>query len=77
MSFPASPVNGQTATVNNVPYVYNSTLTAWTRATSVVANVSLNSVTTGGGVFWANGAVYGPAYTVGNTPPARAKPGDQ
>ena len=77
MSFPASPFNGQTATVNNIPYVYNSTLTAWTRSTSAVANVSLNSVTTGGGVFWANGAVYGPAYTASNTPPAQAKAGDQ
>jgi hypothetical protein len=57
--------------------VYNSTLGAWSRTTSLVGNISFNSVSTGGGVFWANGAVYGPAYTVGNTPPTRAKPGDQ
>lgn len=31
MSFPASPVNGQTATVNGINYFYSSTLNSWTR----------------------------------------------
>lgn len=31
MSFPSSPTNGQTATVNNIDYVYDSTSQAWTR----------------------------------------------
>ena len=31
MSFPTSPTNGQTTTVNNVDYIYDSTAQAWTR----------------------------------------------
>lgn len=29
MAFPASPTNGQTTTLNNITYVYNSTLGVW------------------------------------------------
>jgi len=29
MAFPASPTNGQTATINNISYTYNSTTGAW------------------------------------------------
>lgn len=29
MAFPVNPTNGQAATVNNISYVYNSTLGAW------------------------------------------------
>jgi hypothetical protein len=32
MAFPASPINGQTVIVNNVTYTYDSTQTAWVRA---------------------------------------------
>lgn len=50
MSFPSNPTDGQTATLNNVTYVYNSTKTAWiksgTISTSIVANnISLTSST--------------------------------
>jgi hypothetical protein len=31
MSWPTNPTNGQTATVNNIDYVYDSTSQAWTR----------------------------------------------
>jgi hypothetical protein len=31
MAFPNSPINGQTATVNNITYVYSSINNAWTR----------------------------------------------
>lgn len=31
MSFPTSPTNGQTTTVNNIDYIYDSTAGAWTR----------------------------------------------
>ena len=31
MAFPSSPVNGQTAVVNNITYVYNSSIQSWTR----------------------------------------------
>lgn len=34
MSFPASPSNGQLATVNNIAYVYASATNSWTRTTS-------------------------------------------
>ena len=29
MAFPTSPTNGQTTTLNNITYIYNSTLGAW------------------------------------------------
>ena len=35
MSFPTNPTNGQTVTINNVTYVYNSTLTAWNKQGAV------------------------------------------
>ena len=45
MAFPASPTNGQQATVNGVVYTYSSALTAWAVTTSTSANVSANNVT--------------------------------
>lgn len=39
MSFPASPVNNQTAVVNNITYIYSSTSNAWTRSTTARATV--------------------------------------
>ena len=41
MAFPVSPTNGQTATVNNITYVYNSTHGSWTRTTSTVTALSI------------------------------------
>ena len=40
MSFPASPVNNQIATVNGLSYTYNSTYGAWTRNTSNWAGIT-------------------------------------
>lgn len=42
MAFPTSPTNGQTYTVNNITYVYNSTLGVWDvqGATSVISGVT-------------------------------------
>lgn len=42
MAFPTSPTNGQTYTVNNVTYVYNSTLGVWDvqGSTAIVTGVS-------------------------------------
>ena len=31
MAFPASPVNGQTTTINSITYVFNSTLGVWSK----------------------------------------------
>lgn len=44
MAFPASPTNGQTATVNNISYTYNSTLGAWTKTGSVATASPVSSV---------------------------------
>ena len=44
MSFPASPTNGQTATVNNITYQYASTSRSWTRTYAVVPVVSVAPV---------------------------------
>ena len=57
MSFPASPVNGQLATVNGITYVYNSANTAWLRQSTAanLANLTVsNTLTTGNIVPRAN-----------------------
>jgi len=54
MSFPLSPTGGQTAILNGINYVYNSTSTSWTRvpapaitprttATAVAMSIALGS----------------------------------
>jgi hypothetical protein len=56
MAFPSSPTNGQTATVNSISYVYNSTTNAWTRTFSsspnlyIVGNVNAGNVTANSGI---------------------------
>ena len=40
MSFPSSPSNGQSATVNNISYTWDSTKGAWTRVTSTIGTSS-------------------------------------
>ena len=55
MAFPSSPTNGQTATVNSISYVYNSTTNAWTRTFSsspnlyLVGNVNAGNITANSG----------------------------
>ena len=46
MAFPSSPTNGQTATINNIAYTYDSAKNAWTRQVITNINVSGNIVTT-------------------------------
>lgn len=68
MSFPASPVDGQLATVNNITYVYNSVNNAWRRQIltdlAFTGNVTAsgNVVATGnvvaGNYFYSNGAPF-------------------
>lgn len=41
MSFPTSPVNGQTTSTNNVLYSYNSTDGAWNRLGALASSTSL------------------------------------
>jgi hypothetical protein len=40
MAFPVSPVNGQTATINGISHVYNSTSGTWTRVVVVNSTTS-------------------------------------
>ncbi len=47
MSFPLSPANGQTTTVNGIPYVYSATKNAWKRSSLSDAVISGN-VSVGG-----------------------------
>jgi hypothetical protein len=60
MSFPASPSNGQIATVNNITYVYNSSVNSWTRSTA-------SNVTVGG--FLAASSVKSDNYQYANGNP--------
>jgi hypothetical protein len=46
MSFPSSPVNNQTVTLNNITYVYSSTSNSWTRSQSVLSATSMNLTST-------------------------------
>jgi hypothetical protein len=77
MSFPTSPVNGQTATVNNVTFQYNATYGTWTRVTGLVSNLSVATLTTTTGAFYANGFPLAPSYTSSTTAPASANARDQ
>jgi hypothetical protein len=45
MSFPTSPLNGQTATVNGISYQYNSTTNAWTRQLTQTGEKTTTSTT--------------------------------
>jgi hypothetical protein len=45
MTFPTSPTNGQSATINGVVYTYSSSLAAWTVASSTGGNIAANSAT--------------------------------
>lgn len=44
MAFPTSPTNGQTTTINNVTYVYNSTLAVWSKQGAVSTASPVSSV---------------------------------
>ena len=44
MAFPSSPLANAIATVNGITYVYNSTKTAWLRASTTGANLTANSL---------------------------------
>jgi hypothetical protein len=43
MTFPVSPTNGDTTTVNGISYIYNSTVRSWTRITSPLANITVSN----------------------------------
>jgi hypothetical protein len=69
MSFPSSPTNGQTATVNNIVYSYNSG--AWTRTgatanITTTGNLTASGIVISNGIYWANGAPW--SGTLANIP---------
>ena len=64
MNFPTSPTNGQTATVNNIVYTYNSANTTWTRTPGIIPDISTGNISATGFVS-AAGNVTG-AYIFGN-----------
>ena len=41
MAFPVSPTNNQTAVVNGIAYIYNSTDNAWARFSSPPGNLTV------------------------------------
>jgi len=49
MSFPSTPSNGQSATVNGITYQWNSTKTAWVRVSTGGTNLLGNTMTLNGG----------------------------
>lgn len=60
MAFPTNPTNGQSATVNNISYVYNSTLGVWeSNQVSTSANLTVASDIIMGGQL--NGLTVTPA----------------
>ncbi len=76
MAFPSSPSNNQTATVNGITYVYNSTKTAWVRsvltpgnntvnAISIVSNTSSTSTTSGALIVTGGAGIGGNVYIGG------------
>ena len=80
MSFPTSPVNGQTSVVNGITYSYSTSTTAWTRVAgqvtattylSITSNTGASSTTTGalqivGGVGIGGGLFVGGTITATN-----------
>jgi len=68
MSFPTSPTDGQTTTINNIMYVYASSERTWTRTQA--ANVYLSTLTfasNGQATFGSNVVVSG-SLTASNLP---------
>jgi hypothetical protein len=66
MSFPTSPINNQTTTVNGITYVYRSATNSWARVTAnsltlsgnlTAGNVLGNKIYTTQGLFWSGNGV--------------------
>jgi hypothetical protein len=46
MGFPINPTNGQTTVTNNINYIYNASINAWTRQTLFVSMSTTTSIPT-------------------------------
>jgi hypothetical protein len=42
MTFPTSPINGATTTVNGISYTYNSSINSWKRSTTAIGDIQSN-----------------------------------
>ena len=75
MSFPLSPVNGQTATLNGIAYSYSTSTQAWTRVLSstltynsiFLTNTTTSTSTNTGALIVAGGVGIGSNLTVAGT----------
>lgn len=66
MSFPTSPANGDTATVNGITYIYNQANNAWKR--QALTNLSIANVTATGDAT-ISGSVVAANFTFSNLAP--------
>ena len=48
MAFPTSPTNGDTTTINNITYVYDSTDNSWTKSGATGQTITAGSITKSG-----------------------------
>jgi hypothetical protein len=73
MSFPTSPTNGQTTSINNIIYVYNSSERTWTRTQAAnVYNSTLTFSSNGQANFGSNVVITGSLTATGTVNTGRA-----
>jgi len=65
MAFPTSPINGQTAVVNNITYTYSTATNSWTRTPSGFVNINASGNVTAGGNIQGN-LIIGNGYYLTN-----------
>jgi hypothetical protein len=90
MSFPVSPTNGSTTTVNGITYIYRASTQSWIRTQTpfgdfnVSGNLTAGNIITTNGLYWSNGAAFvsgsgggGGTLTASSTPPSTPDVADQ
>jgi len=67
MSFPISPVDGQTTIVNGITYVYSTTSNSWTRVPTTFVNLDVaGNIVAGGNITGENLYTAGEISAIGN-----------
>jgi len=56
MSFPSSPINGQTTTLNGITYIYNATNNAWKR--QALTNISVSGTVSAANIAVTSGVTF-------------------
>ena len=88
MSFPVSPTNGSTTTVNGITYTYRASTRSWVRSQTpfgdfnVSGNLTAANIITTSGLYWSNGAAFisgggSGTLTANTSPPAFPNVTDQ